>query len=446
MWYLKISNIILFLVISGLQVSAQRLYSLENCIEYAIATDVKLQTYELDKQISQSTSKQTKAKALPTLNGIADVRDNTQLQTSILPFNPNPSGNQEPTPVKFGVQYNATLALEANYNLFDPILKTNLKSQVVNEKIADNNAKQRQSDLVYEIKKAYYSALLNQKKIKLSEESVRRTKEFYEDNQTLFSNQLVQEIEVSRTYLDFQNKQAELKKALQQYDQSLLQLKYSMSLPLEEQMILTDTLLLEQINLLDKMELKSENPQNRSEYKNYQLQIEQDRFNIQKNKKAHLPTITLYGYVGTQALKKDLTFLTSGNNWYPISYVGIKANLPIFDGFLKEKQNQTYQLQIQQKDKEIERFSQQYDFENKYAVIGVENTMQNLTIQKNNLDLTQKLYENTLSRFQSQLVLSKDVTDAEVKISEAQTNYLIALYDWVIAQLELEKARSLLKD
>lgn len=419
----------------------QNKFTLQACIDYAKQHDETLKMYDFDQQIEVAKMRQTETKRLPTINGTAELRDNLQLATSILPF--NPAGGSEPTAVQFGTKYNATVAIDASYNLFDPNIRNTLKNDKINIQLAENNRQQKQIDLVITIKKDYLAALLYAEQVKYNLQSVARMQKFYDDAKTLFETKQVQEVDVKRAAFDLKNKEAELAKAKQQYQQWILQLKYHIAYPLTDEIILTDTTLLKTNSFANKG--ANINVGNRLGYQNLLLQKEQYQTEINRLKSNYLPKVSLVAYSAYQAFRPDLN-LFSANTWFNLTYVGAKLEVSIFDGLLKKRQIQTSNLQINRKNQETAAFVRQYDFDFQFNQLKAQNELQNIEIRRNNVLLAKELVQNNLDRFLAGLALAKDVTDQETKLAEAEQQYLSALYDFAITQLDAEKLAGVSKE
>ncbi|TAF66439.1 MAG: TolC family protein [Cytophagales bacterium] len=440
--YLQLSFWVFFNTFLCFNIFAQTNISLQEALQYAKEHNEDLRSYQTEAQLIENNIAQTKSKNRPQINGVVDVRDNLKLQTSILPFNPDPSPTavQGATPVQFGTQYNATAGIELNWAVYDPNYRQNIRSQNINTKINANSTKTKENELLWEVKKNYYAALLEKEKIKLYQKNVVRTAKFYEDAKTLYNNQQIQEVEVLKVQLEHENQKTELEKAQQSYEKSLIALKYTLNLPLNESIVLSDSLLLKEYNQsLSNNAITTWQAENQLNYQSLSLQIEQEQMNQKRIKSTFLPTVNLYGYVGTQAFRQEFNILNTNEPWFGLAYVGVRVNVPIFDGFLKKNQIQQSRISIEKKQIEQQKFVKKYDYECTQAIIAQENAWKNLNIQRNNLQLAEAIFQNINTRYKTGLALAKELTDAELKLTDAQTQYLARLYEYVVAKLDLEK-------
>ncbi len=420
-------------------------FTIEQATRYALKHSEILDNLKIDQKIAEAKIAEQKSRLYyPQISGQLDLRDNLILQTSVLPGTLRGLPEEQRINVQFGTQYNATLALEANLTIFDASLRAGIEQAKAGTIIAEKNWQKSRIDAVLAVKSAYYAALLAKERIKAAESALNRNKQLLADAQTLKQNELTQPVDVDRAQFNVANQNAELDRAQRLYRQSLLTLKYRMGMPVNDTLLLADSLLFQRLSTPDTdsadITPSALNVSKRIEYQLYKIQLEQDKLGLVKNQKAYWPTVAIYGYIATQALRKKFDYFDVSKRWFPFSYIGLRLNVPIFDGFQKRALVQQSQLQIQKRENEIKAFEKQaaYEIANTHATRL--NTRQAIIIRKNNIQIAEKLLQTTRIRYQLGLQPLKDVTDAENQLIEAQTNYIAALYDYVVAELEAEKA------
>ncbi|KAA9341027.1 TolC family protein [Adhaeribacter soli] len=433
------SNLLLFLLFfSGRIVHAQsRAVSLAEALQFAQQNQLTVHNKQYNVQVNEARLRQEKAARYPEISGAFDMRYNQQLPTVILPgeFRNLPAQN---IPVVFGTKYAATAALEGNYAVFDPERKYNTGKAKLQENISRNELLVAQTDLALEVRKAYYACLLNHKKIKLTLGNLGRSETFLRNTQTLFQNGQVQPVDVDRAQFDVQSQQAELQKATLNLNQNLLSLKYQMGFPLDSAIVLTDTLLLsgerQAVFLPDELKVEA-----RPEYRNLQLQQEQENLLLTRNRHNALPTLRLYGYYGSQAFREKFNFTNTTEKWYPVSYFGAELNWLLFQGFLRRAQVQESKIALKIRHNELLIFERDYVFQTYSKLLAMQTEQQNVHVREANVQLAEKILNVTRIRFENSLVQSQEVTDAANDLLEAQTSYLNALYDFILARLEYER-------
>ena len=415
-------------------------YNLKQCVDYALANQEVLKNLDIDRQLAQKKINEAYTTLFPQIKGVLDVRDNFILPTSLIPASAfgGPAGSYRA--IQFGQQYNGTAALDATWTLYDPTFYPSLKSQKMNDEVAANNKKVQENNIILNVNRAYYSALLSRERIALAQSTLNKNKKVFEDTKTLYENKQSQDLDVTRAELNYKNQLPELQRAQQLYEQSLFMLKYQMGYPADSSITLTDTLLLKNLSSsLQEVSASSEGPDNRPEYKTLQFQQSQEMINVRKSKLAYLPTVSLYGYTGAQSFRPKFDMFSSNATWYGVSYLGLKLSLPIFDGTLKHVQTQETKLSLKRKENEIKAFEKQYSYEIQNAKINVVNALSNIAIRKNNITSSESLLKVTQTRYNDGLVTYKDVMDSGNTLTDSQIAYFNALYDYISAKLEYDK-------
>jgi outer membrane protein TolC len=87
---------------------------------------------------------------------------------------------------------------------------------------------------------------------------------------------------------------------------------------------------------------------------------------------------------------------------------------------------------------------QTIDLEQQQAKIDFENSLENLRAQEMNMELALEVYNVTKIKYQEGIGSNLEVVDAEGSYEEAQSNYFNALYDVLIAKVDMEKALGIL--
>ncbi|MBK9629190.1 MAG: hypothetical protein IPO56_16225 [Flavobacteriales bacterium] len=89
---------------------------------------------------------------LPQVNGTGQLDDNLKRQTTILPAG---IFSSEPTPVKFGTQYNTSLSLQGEQTLVDVGKLNGIQAIKPDIKRADIQLQQAEEKLIYDVARAY---------------------------------------------------------------------------------------------------------------------------------------------------------------------------------------------------------------------------------------------------------------------------------------------------
>ncbi len=158
-----------------------------------------------------------------------------------------------------------------------------------------------------------------------------------------------------------------------------------------------------------------------------------------------MPAIDLYGSLGAVAgTNNSGDVFDFRNSWFEFSTVGLQLNMPIFDGFRKSNQIQQRKLKAIQLENTTEQLKNSIDYEIRQAAGNYQRSLDNMNAQRENMALAQEVYDVSKIKYEEGVGSSIEVTTADADYKEAQTNYYNALFDALIAKVELEKAYGVL--
>lgn len=438
-------NLILFfcsLLLNNIHNSYSQIsvFSLAEAQSYAISNVYQLKKIGLDDDLARQRYEAKRATLYPQANGTLDLRWNAVRPTNILPGTLAGLPPDQNLSVQFGTVFNLTPQLDVTYGVFDPTRKINLQLEALNEKLAQNTTAQSEFDMRMAVKKAYYAVLLQRLRIQLAQDNLKRAQVFLEDGEARMQEGRLVKADLDRLRLTAANRETELKRAYQSYEQNLLTLKYRMGYPLDSTITLSDTLLITPTApLLPSLADTSAIRTNRLEFRNLTLQQEQDQLTSLRIRRAYWPSLNFYSAFAVQGFRDNLNFFEN-NTWFGNVYLGLRLNVPVFDGFLKKAQLAESRLALQRRKLETEQLA----FETRYSALnawqGLKLALQNLEIQANNRELAKSVRTDLELRRAEGRALGKEFTDADIALAEADTNYLVAVYEAIVYLLDWEQA------
>lgn len=422
----------------------ERPLSLNDAMKYALANNPAFRSTAVEERIGEEKVTEALNAYYPKLTGGIDARYNTQLATQVIPariFNPTaPEGSF--TNAQFGTNWNATASLDLNVPLLDLSAGANVDYAKAAQKLASANTLRSKNTLKIAVARAYYTVLLNQEKLRQAEANFTRNTNFYNDAETRFQNANGLKTDRNTAYLNASNADLQRRKAHDAVTVSLanlvLQLGYDGN-PAELQ--LTDKLTTLIANDSTFANASADAAfEGRSDTRTEIAQREMNLQSIERAKKQNLPTISGYGFLGTQGFTNDLAKL----EFFPLSYLGVRVSVPLSDWFTRAPQLQQQALQLDKSENTLRSLRQTIRYELQNAQTTLQNSLRTAKIQQQNIAIAEEVVATTTSRFKQGQATQQDVLNAESTLRETQTNYLQALYDFLVAKLDWEKANGIL--
>jgi outer membrane protein TolC len=417
--------------------------TLEAAIQQGLQNRPELRAQQLQVQLAGSENDKIKARWMPQISGTADVRWNTQLQTSVLPigkFGIPGVPTDDVRRIQMGIPFNNALSVQLNQKIFDASAKTDRQINEAQITLQRNTLEQTQINIRYEIAEAYYTALFNQERIDLARQALERAELNLKVGQNQLKDGAVLSNDVDRFALDAGNARFSLRKAEQDLALSLDNLKYRIRLAPEEPLVLADklTALVQRDTALVPAR-GGQRPEIRAE----QTALELNTLNEKKQATRNLPTISGYADYTLLQLHDHFNPFASGT-WFPYNYIGIKADIPIYDGRQAKLAAADYNLRQQINRANLEKLQADIGYEIRSQVKSLLQARLDLVQSRDNVTLARKIFETDRFRFEKGVFKQTELKNSEFSLQTAENNYLSSVYNFLIAHLKYKKAAGIL--
>lgn len=420
--------------------------TLEECLEYAYQNNATLKNAVLEQRIAKADVGVTKADGLPQINGNISYNNNVAIQTQFLPavfFAEDPSevpADAPPVPVQFGVQHTSNAGASLSQMIFDGSYFVGLKAARTYADLMQKNYNQTKADLTEQVMKAYYTVLVNEERQKLINSNYNRLDTLLNETRIMYENGFAEKIDVDRIRVQFNNAKTERDKVNRLAEVSYLLLKFQMGMPIEQEILLADEISEIDMNLEVRDEQDFEYS-DRIDYATLQINRELVSLDLKNNRVQYLPKLTANASVGYNTGVDEFSMITNfSEQWFQYGFFGFGLDIPIFDGLRKYHRIQKNQLQLQQLENQTDQLKNNIDLEIVQAKVSLQNSVETLTVQEENLQLARDVFDVAKIKFQEGVGSNLEVITAEDELQTAETNYFSALYDALIAKVDLERA------
>lgn len=439
---ISIFTLIFKVAVAQQQTSA---FTLQQAIEYSIKNSPNYLNAELDQKNAVYRKNEITGLGLPQIDGSVDIKDYIDIPTSFIPltaFNPSaPAGTYGAT--KFGTKYNTTAGLSASQLIFSSDYIFGLKAAKEYLNLSKINTLRTKSELASSVSKAYYNVIINKERNKLLQANVDRIKKIYDETKAFNQQGFVELIDVERLEVQYNNLKTEKEKTNRLIELAEALLKFQMGYKINDPISLTDSL---SINTTDATELNSSkiDVTKRPDYQLLEAQQKLNTIDVKRLKMGYLPTLAAYGSYQFNTQRLDFGYDIDKSNalkqWYKISLIGATLNLSIFDGLQRYNKIQQAKITLQKAENTIKNLELAAQLEANAASISYINAQATLTTQKQNMVLAEHVYDVTQKKYTQGVGTNIDIVTAETSLKEAQTNYLSAVYDLLVAKIDYQKA------
>jgi len=221
-------------------------------------------------------------------------------------------------------------------------------------------------------------------------------------------------------------------------------LKFHMGLPQNSSLVITDSLDKEAVKNLENSNLNAD-PSNRIEYNLLKSQQQLQKFNVKRYRGQYLPSLFAYGSLNTMAQRSEFNIFNPDYKWYPTGVIGATLSFKLFDGAQREAKINQEKLSLRKIDNEMTDLENAINLEVSSSSSRLKDAISTLKIQEETLDLASSVSTTTKVKYEQGVGTNLEVLDAETSLKEAQVNYFNALYNAVIAKIDLDKATGTFK-
>jgi outer membrane protein TolC len=422
-------------------------YTLEQCIEYAIQNRVEIKNAELDNQIAKAQVGEVRSIGLPQVNASLNLVDNYKVPVNFLPaqFLDPQAAEGTFVPVAFQPQYVGQGKIELQQLVFSGSYLLGLKAASTFTQLSEKQVVQSKIQIAESVSKAYYSLLINRERLELLKQNFNRLDTVYQQTKALYENGFAEKIDADRLKVASNNIKMEIQNFERLIELSDMLLKFQMGLQQEDKLTVSGSLEKLEINESDAL-VAQVNPEQRIEFSLLQTQKDLNLLQIREYKARYLPTLGFFANYGANMgspQAKDLIPFAS-ERWVANGAFGISLNVPVFDSFQKHYLIQQEKFRLLKTENQMRDFSRIVDLQVAQSQTSLRNSIDKLKFQQENMDLAKEIFRVTKIKYEEGVGSNLEVVEAETAYKEAQTNYFSALYDAMIAKIDLEKAQGTL--
>lgn len=459
------------LLVSGLAIAqqpstpAQTTFTLEQCIEYALAHNVIAENARVDMDIADARVKETIGYGLPQVSAGSSVVHNPQLSRFYMAYNPSspffPPGTSIPgvnsgdvvaTRNIFQLQSSGDASATVNQLIFNGSYIVGLQATSAFRQLAEKNALQTNEQVIEGVMKAYYSVLINRERTTLFDANIGRVDSTLRNTKALNENGFAESVDVDRVKVAYNNLVAERDKFLKVNELGQQLLKFQMNYPLDQPIVLSGTIQDVKIDTALSHYSEDWDYRTRPDYQVLQAQHRMQELNLKNQYAGAFPIVGAFatGGFNTQSPNVAGLFKTNTNipnegtlgpdQWYSYSRVGISLSWSLFTGLSRTYKIQQEKLNLKKIDNGFRLLKSSIEVDTERASIFFRNALRTLQIQKDNMDLAANVARITRIKYEQGIGSNLEVVDAENSLRTAQNTYYGAMFDAMIAKVDLDKA------
>jgi outer membrane protein len=459
-WYKQVALACAVLYSTTVLAQQKNEFSIAQCVDYASKNTAQVKNALLDVKAQEQFNKQITGLALPQVNASAGITHYFDIPVQSLPnfISPatyqvlvqegvkNGSGNTITLPnggdfgtiaARFGVPWTANAGVDVSQILFDGQVFVGLQAREEAMKLARKNVALTEEQIKVNIHKIYYQLVVGQKEMTSVDANIERFEKLLFDVKEIYKNGFAEKLDVDKVQVQLNNLYTAKIKIQNLLDAGNSGLKFLMSMPQKDILVLTDTL--SEASLKAGILDSAYNYNDRKEIQVLTSAKTLNEYNVRRYQLSKIPSIVAFASYSKNAQRNKFDFFGRGD-WFATSLAGLKIQVPLFDGFRKKTQIQTARIDVERTNNNIAAMQQLIDYEAEQSRIKMKSALLTLDNQKKNIELAEKVYNTTKKKFEQGLGNNQEIYNAQAELKIAQTDYYSALYDAITAKVDWLKA------
>lgn len=332
-------KIIIFIaaLLTALFVNAQKPWTLQQCVDTALANNRNIKQRELIRQNNEIAWQQARNNLLPNLN--ASASQTWSFGRSTVTDGRTLDGNSN----------NLSIGVSSGITLFDGLkMKYEIDARMADLKKSEADVLKIRQDIALSVSSAFLQVLLNKELLQIADDQYKLTESRLEQQKSLVEAGKLAEGELLELYSQQAKEELNRTQAENTLKLSLLDLAQILELPDFEKLDITvpADLLENELQLLSADAVYASAVKNRAEIKSAEYQLQGSERNIQIAKSGYYPTLELGADMGKSYYNSAGTPLSTR--------VRLNLEVPIFNKFQVKNQVRSAQIDVKSNQLNVE--------------------------------------------------------------------------------------------
>jgi outer membrane protein len=430
---------------------AQRL-TLEEAVRLAIKHNPELESARLEVKKSDARVLEAWGNTMPTVNLSGSYVHLIDKPVSYFPDYllyplakimdttvrlPKATGELVLMPGSMSPGFTANASLDFRQIIFNGAVFVGVGAAHVYSHLARDLYYTKQVETVTKVRKAYYQALLAREAVDLMRSSLRNAEDNLKNVQLMQRQGIVSEYDELRASVGVENLRPTVIQSENNFNLALDALRNTIGISNNEDIAIAGTLKFEAVDDSVLTQAESLVLESNPGLTAMKRQIELNGAVINAERSGYLPTIIMFGSYSYSAIKNEFNF--SKNDFYKSSQIGLSLSLNLFQGL------QTYakveQAQLEQRKSEEQKTSIERSLRTGTHSIrsNLQQARKRVEAQDKTVEMAERGYKIVTTRFLSNAATQLEVNDAQLALTQAKVNRIQAIYDYLIASVDLDQ-------
>ncbi|MFH0735253.1 MAG: TolC family protein [bacterium] len=314
--------------------------------------------------------------------------------------------------------------------------KANLERAELNLKKTQRNYSQTEKDIIYQVTSSFFRLFQLKKNAEITTEKVNQTEESYNTAANKLKAGLIAEVEALQLEVDLATAKNELLNVQNNYQEEKNNFKLLIGLPLSDDFDIEADLkfVTVQIDLEEAIESALKN---RPDYLNSDDEIYLSGLNIDEVDSKRTIKANLVANYGIN--KNDSEFDKIFNNFADTRSVVLTVSVPVWDWGQNSREVEAAEANYKLQELNRNNLKESIINEIGSAVNRIKSAKARVEVLSRSVEVAEKSYNISLERFKTGTITSFDLSQMQLRLTDAKLNSLSALIDYNIAVANLER-------
>lgn len=415
-----------FLVLHG-----QKSMSLSDCMDYALANHAEIRIAEYNMKDAEWQIKENRSVAFPQIG--LGLHANRFIQQPALPT--EALGFGEPgQEITFALKNDIGGTISFNQLLFDNKYIATIKAAKMYKDYAVIQFQGVVEKLRNRVTDAYIPALVVAEGVRILDKNIESQKKLVFETKANYQAGFVEQLDVDRLEYALTTFETDRESLIRQRDKLIDVLKFTINMPNAEEITLLDDVdrllaIYGDINIEEQLDYM-----NRPDYVASLKATELNAIQTDAFRKDWWPVMSFFG-------SYDPTYQGNENlYWIPSAIIGVQLSMPIYDGGYykaKEERSVIQSLKVAEQRKLL---AMSYDLQIETARKDYFSTKQKMEDREKSLDLAQRIFDTSETKFKQGVGSSFEVTQAQAGLYRSQADLVNARFDYLKSLVAFKQA------
>lgn len=408
--------------------------SVEDAVGRATVENEEVLVARAERARSQGLVTEVRARSLPEVN--LNFGYTRNLQTPVLFFNNPETGTQQ---ISIGEANDYAFSLSLEQPVLDFSLGPARTAARLSRVASEASVEAARVEVAREVRVAYYQVLLDRALVRVQEQALEQARARLRQVEGFRGAGTASEFDLLTAQVEVDNVRPQLIEARNRLALDRNRLKRVVGLPLEAQLVLTDSLTVPEDGAPTLDQALARATEDRADLRGQEVRVRLQRESLIAESRAALPTLSLTASFLRRASSSD--FLPPERDFSQSASAGLALEIPLFDGRARAGRVQQAEAQMAGERYRLRQLREQVRLEVQQAHQNLQAALEQIDASSATVRRAERALGIAQTRFQNGLATQVELNDAELAVTRARTNRAQALYSYHAAWATLLRAQ-----